>query len=52
MDMSSYKKSRKQRRQGIRGSKNSRTTLRPKLGDFKRKREEMNQQNSQPMYKI
>jgi HSP20 family protein len=38
--MSLYKKSRKQRRQGIRGSKNSRTTLRPKLGDFKRKREE------------
>jgi len=38
--MSSSKKSRKQRRQGSRGSKNSSTTLRPKLGDFKRKREE------------
>ena len=37
--MSSSKKSRKQRRQGSRGFKN-RTTLRPKLGDFKRKREE------------
>jgi hypothetical protein len=38
--MSSSKKSRKQRRQGSRGTKNIRTTLRPKLGDFKRKREE------------
>jgi HSP20 family protein len=38
--MSSSNKSRKQRIQGNRGSKNSRTTLRPKLGDFKRKREE------------
>jgi hypothetical protein len=40
IDMSSSKKSRKQRRQGSRGTKNIRTTLRPKLGDFKRKREE------------
>ena len=38
--MSSSKKSRKQRRQGSRGFKNSRTTLKPKLGDFKRKRVE------------